>query len=324
MPVLHICNTFFEQELECKAALHLKKRLTSHPAIEQLQYLPLLYAAADDRVLVSALPSHSDPRLCLIDGPVPRLPIESWGASESIVTFAKEQGLLFNVPPISIVKEIQSKAFAFTHRPLVLGTALLHTKEEVATWIQQTKGPKVLKKILGFAGLGHFFIDKSRNLTQFLEREFIENRPVLAEPWFDRKLDFSSQWEIGSSIELQGLTTFKTSEKGVYSGTNAGPIDRLFGSYQWAAEKHLEIAFPILQKIQAMGFFGSLGIDAFVYGNDQLHPIVEINARKTMSRVALMMQKQRAPTQVLTMSFEAKQGGLLPGNFSRNVFVEIL
>jgi len=141
----------------------------------------------------------------------------------------------------------------------------------------------------------------------------------LAEPWLPRKFDFSSQWEIGKAIELQGVTTFETSDKGSYSATLAGPIDPLF---QWAIDKHLEIALPILKKIQAMGFFGSLGIDAFVYGENQLHPIVEINARKTMSRVALMIQKGRDPDQILRMSFESKPGGLLPGSFSRNIFIE--
>jgi hypothetical protein len=324
MAFLHICNTFFELELENQAVFDLNKWLEYHPAIEQLQYLPLLYAGPNDCVGVSKIPLNGDSRLCLIDAKTPLLPIESWGASASIELFAASKGLPFKSPPIFLVKEIQSKEFACKHRPFIPGTALLYTREEVANWVQKTKGPKVLKKILGFAGQGHFFIDKSRNLSSFLEREFTLNRPVLAEPWLDRKLDFSSQWDIGETIALLGLTTFETSEKGSYSGTFAGSIDQLFGPYKWAVDKHLEAALPILQKIQELGFFGSIGVDAFVYGDHQLQPIVEINARKTMSRVALMIQQQRAPNQILKMSFEAKPGGVLPGNFSRNVFLEIM
>lgn len=325
MPVamarLHICNTFFEQELGCKAALHLKKWFVAHPAIFQLQYLPLLFAEPEDRILVSSLHSNPDSRLCLIDGKMPLLPISAWGASQAIEGFAKDRGLRFQSPPVSLVRQIQSKDFAFALRPHLCGSALLSTPEETIRWIEKTSGPKVLKRVLGFAGQGHFFIGKSQNIDAFIKREFAEGRPIVAEPWLPRKLDFSSQWEIGDRIELQGLTTFETSERGSYSATLVGPSSQLFGKYEWAIDQHLAIAQPILEKIQAMGFFGSLGIDAFIYGDDQLHPIVEINARKTMGRIALMIQQQRAPDRLLRMSFENKPGGLLPGPYSRNIFI---
>jgi hypothetical protein len=139
---------------------------------------------------------------------------------------------------------------------------------------------------------------------------------VIGEPWVERSLDFSSQWNISETIELLGLTVFETSSKGVYEATLAG--DKLFGEYEWAAEKHVETAFPILEKIQKMGFKGSLGIDAFVYSG-KLHPIVEINARKTMSWAALQIHKNTKKN--VRMSFEKKSGGLLPGTFPRNIFI---
>lgn len=319
MPFLHICNTFFEQELE-GAQGSLKYWLNAHRAYGQLQYLPLLYAQPEDRVLVTHLPSYPDPRLCLIDNP-PSLPIESWGASRAIEQFAAAHGLVYRCPDFDLVHKIHSKSFAFTHSPHLPGAQLLYTEKEVLSWIEKNAGPKVLKTVLGTSGRGHFFVGE-RDPRPFFQKEFAQGRSILGEPWVSRAFDFSSQWEIGSEIELQGLTVFETSDKGAYRATLAGPAELLFGERLSFAKQHLEIARPILQKIQAMGFFGSLGIDAFVYNHDQLHPIVEINARKTMSRVALEIQKKQRPDGIVRMSFEAKPGGLLPGRFVRNIFLE--
>ena len=327
---LHICNTFFEQELEsnqkidlsCKASLQLKKWFLAHPAMIQLQYLPLLYAQAEDRILVSSLPENPDPRLVCIDEEIPRLPVESWGASSSINRLAKEFNLPLKSPSIAIVRQIQSKNFAYIQRPHLPKSALLSSAAEVKQWIEQTEGPKVLKRVLGVAGQGHFFPDQKRNLTKFIQREFSQGRPIIGEPWLDRKFDFSSQWEIGDEIELKGFTAFETSDSGSYSATIAGPVNKLFSDYPWAIDSHLEVALPILQKIKSMGFFGSLGVDAFVYGDKVLYPVVEINARKTMSRIALQIQQQRCANRCLRMSFESKIGGLLPGDFNRNIFLK--
>lgn len=328
MSYLHICNTFFEKELEsareCKAALPLKNWLSSHPATLQLQYLPLLYAQPEDLILVADLPPNPDPRLWPIDRPIPQREILSWGASEAIAQFAKQKNLIYNAPPFSLVRQIQSKEFTFRHRPLLTGSALLYTSQEVHAWIEKTPGKKVLKQVLGFAGQGHFFVDSGKDLASFLAKEFTKQQPVLAEPWLSRTFDFSSQWEISAAaIRLEGLTTFETSAKGVYSATLAGPLDQLFSTNRWAVEQHLEVAYPILQTIQKLGFFGSIGVDAFIYDENKLNPIVEINARKTMSRIALQIQQQQFPNAIARMSFEAKPGGILPGSFARNVFIEL-
>src|SRR3990167_4274890 len=90
---LIICNTFFEKELESLKSKTLAQWMQSHPIILQLQFLPLLYASPEDRILVSTLPSQPDPRLVCIDDPPKHLPIDHWGPSKAIATWAKEQNI---------------------------------------------------------------------------------------------------------------------------------------------------------------------------------------------------------------------------------------
>ena len=76
-------------------------------------------------------------------------------------------------------------------------------------------------------------------------------------------------------------------------------------------EKHQEIALDVLKKIATCGYFGNIGVDAMVYrlnGEILLHPIVEINARKTMGYAALTLQQQHFPEEILTLSFSPKSG----------------
>lgn len=304
MSRLHICNTFFERELETNTAKSLADWIRSHPVVMQLQFLPLLYAGPRDRILVSDLPENPDPRLCLIDSPPPGAIIDHWGPSLAIATWAKKHGLSYTMPDEKLVREINSKVFSFTESPKLPGAALLNSQEEIKTWIEKTSGPKVLKTPFGTAGNGHFLNPNVKRLYM---------TPIIGEPWVERVMDFSTQWEHG---ELVGVTVFENEPNGTYKGTYVGEVE------SWALEEHLNIAEPLIKKIGEMGYSGHLGIDAFIYlweGKKQLHPIVEINGRKTMSWVALQMSQKR-------LTYTRLKEGLLPSSlgttpFSRNLKV---
>ncbi|HSX25916.1 MAG TPA: hypothetical protein VLE89_02790 [Chlamydiales bacterium] len=302
MSLAHICNTFFEKELENPSPRPLIDWLRSHPVVLQLQFLPLLYAAPNDLILVSDLPENPDPRLRLIEPT--QLPIETWGPSLAISRWAKQP-----IPNWETIRTLNSKIFSFTQSPQLPGAALLTDAQEAAAWMAKTPGPKVLKTPFGTAGNGH--IHNFNRPLQF---------PLIGEPWVERLLDFSTQWKDG---ELLGATIFENDAKGSYKNTLAGPPEKLFGSYLWALEEHLNIARPLITHFPR----GHVGIDAFIYrweGKILLHPIVEINARKTMSWVALQMQQNRC----LRFTYSHSPNGLLPSRlkvngktlqFSRNV-----
>ncbi len=305
MSQLHICNTFFEKELERPTQRPLQAWIRSHPIVMQLQFLPLLYAGPDDRIAVSDLPDHPDPRLCLLDNPPSHLPIAHWGPSQAIASWAKTHQIPYRLPDWERIRQINSKVFSFTQSPKLPGAELLMTPQDVKAWIEKTPDPKILKTPFGTAGNGH--------LQPNVKRLYI--CPLIGEPWVERILDFSTQWNEG---QLLGVTLFENEPNGTYKGTFQGTVE------SWALEEHLAIAQPLVKKIEQLGYSGPLGIDAFIYlwqGKKRLHPIVEINARKTMSWVALQM-----PTKQLFYTHSSQ--GLLPSrlndtSFSRNILCQI-
>ncbi len=269
--------------------------MRSHPIVMQLQFLPLLYAGPNDRILVSDLPENPDPRLCLIDTPPPGV-IEHWGPSLAISRWAELHRIPYNIPKWEIVRQVNSKVFSFSESPKLPRAALLNNPEEAKNWIHSTPNPKVLKTPFGTAGTGHFLNPDVKRLYKL---------PLIGEPWVDRVLDFSTQWKNG---ELLGATVFENDPNGTYKGTHAGAVD------PWALEQHLSKAYPLIQKIKQMGYKDHVGIDAFIYlweGEKKVHPIVEINGRKTMSWAALQMEKK-------ALLYTRSNIGLLPSSLIVN------
>lgn len=298
MSRLHICNTFFERELQALSKKSLVEWFRSHPVVMQLQFLPLLYASPEDRILVSDLPPNPDPRLCLIDDPPKGLKIEHWGPSLAIANWAKEHGLPYEIPDWELVRKINSKAFSFAESPKLPGGKLLENSEAIRAWVEQTPEPKVLKSPFGTAANGHHINPNVKRLY---------TAPLIGEPWVDRVMDFSTQWRDG---ELVAVTVFENEANGTYKGTFEGVVE------PWAFEEHLAAAKPLIEKIVQMGYSGHVGIDAFIYlweGKKRVHPIVEINARKTMSWVATQLPEKQ-------LYYTRSPEGLLPSRLNRVQF----
>ncbi len=315
--MLHIANTSFELELAEEQIPDISVLIQSHPIFLQLQFLPLLYARPEDGMAVTHTPSpaFTTPRWHLLEETqLPYDRVESWGASRAIKVWADKRGLSYAMPPWDVVKLVNSKAFSFVQASQLPGATLVHSWEELQQWIHRTKGPRVLKSCFGLSGKGHLFLPTDpERLRKFAEKEFAVGRPLVAEPWVQRKLDFSTQWIIhpDQRVEEIGSTRLISNERGQYFANHVGDV---FGDDLVHLHRHREIVFPVLQKMGALGYFGNVGIDAMVWGNDHLHPIVEINARKTMGWIALELLKHRFPKQSIALSYvtESTEDSLLP------------
>lgn len=345
MTFLHIANVNFEAELANSQPVPIAAGIQSHPIFLQLQFLPLLYANGEDGVAVTHQPYPSfDKPLCHLfesrefsyDAPYDA--IESWGASRSIETWAKAKKIPYQMPPWEVVQHVNSKAFSFSEAQKLPHAQLIHSWEELQEWQNRLQGPKVLKTCFGVSGKGHLFLPADPlEVQRFAEKEFKVGRPLIAEPWVERKFDFSTQWLIdGKSIHYLGATVCVSDQRGRYQSNKVGDLELLFGKYFPQLEQHKKTVLPVLQKMKTLGYFGNVGIDAMIWGDDHLHPIVEINARKTMGWVALQLLKHRFPKQTFALSYVAsnQQQSLLPEGvvqkdgtllrFKRSLIVDLL
>ncbi|MBA2367780.1 MAG: hypothetical protein H0V82_02000 [Candidatus Protochlamydia sp.] len=331
MKIVHIANTNFELELRNGLSNeNLADSLKKSPFGMQLQFLPLLTAPSNDIVAVNAFPeakflkdlenlnwrqNQTLPELknlFEID-PFQGTTCVSWGASRQVQQWASEREVTYFGPTDwEMIKRINSKAFSMELEPLK-GAALIRNEVEFLDWMGRTKSMGVLKTCFGLSGKGNRVVGEGLNpqLLPFCHKEWNEGYPIIAEPWLDKCFDFSTQWMIhpDGRKELLGATVFQNDPSGIYQGTLAGPAQDIFGPYHDFLEEHIEHVQVALNIISNVGFFGHLGVDALLYRRqgDQkvlLHPIVEINARQTMSLVALQVQHRWFPDQPIRLSLE--------------------
>lgn len=174
----------------------------------------------------------------------------------------------------------------------------------------------VVKEAIGLAG---------HNAVRLWEPELLESqrrwmanacdngRRLVVEPWLEREMDFSAQLEMTPrGLKLRGYTGLINDLKGQFRANWAAPIyarrlpDALLNLFHEPRDitVHLHRVFTDIfaqleQELRAVEFFGPVGIDAFAYraadGSLRLKPIVEINPRYTMGRVAVELMKQVCP-----------------------------
>lgn len=133
---------------------------------------------------------------------------------------------------------------------------------------------------------------------------------VRVEPWLERIADFSIQLNVldDGSVKIPGAVRLFNSDAGAFRGCLTG---RLFDGLNASSRRVLADprtgALPVLfaaaefvgQRLARRGFRGPAGIDAFAAHDPRapgglpfLRPIVEINPRFTMGRVALELGRR--------------------------------
>lgn len=340
MKNLQIANTFFEEELENRGrpwVPTLYDAFHSHPVFLQLQFLSALYASSNDGILIS------DPQLgqyweelkrrgiavsqmfSLSDSSfAPFEEVESWGYSPLIAEWAQRHHLRYPHPHWDVVAQVHSKAFSFSHSPKLRGAELIADESSARNWLLSFPGKKVFKTCFGVSGRGHRIVEEDvvdESLLAFLRKEFEQGRPVIAEPWVQRVMDFSTQWKIlrTQEIEYIGSTLCENDARGQYRLNYVGIEEAIFGGNIHFLIEHKRHALQILEKMAQAQYFGNVGIDAMLYrvdphGDIGLHPIVEINARKTMGWAALSFQRRYCPDALVTFQYAPAKEGFLPSS----------
>jgi hypothetical protein len=191
-------------------------------------------------------------------------------------------------------------------------TGMEEVREEVARRAGEGWARGVVKGAFGAAGQGQVRLDPARPRADQLAQvaRLLEAQgEVVAEPWLDKVLDLSAQVEISTpgQARLLGWTRFLTDGRGQYRGSfvsqplaGLGQELRRFLCGEGRDQRRLWRLFEALGEFLAgrltdSGYTGPLGVDALVFrqqGRLWLKPIVEINPRFTMGRVALGLARR--------------------------------
>ena len=210
--------------------------------------------------------------------------------------FSKEIGLrleraLGPVPETGVLVREVEPALAEITRLLVSGQALL-------------KAP------MSYAGRGHLRVNAASDPAKtrgWIENTLAGHGGIVIEPWLDRMLDFSALYEMkaGGEVSLIGLTRMENDAAGRFLGIRVSPkwgtlLEPEAALFLFREAKVMEIYQeqipPLLGKLLP-GYIGPLCVDAMLYrrtdGSLALKPVVEMNVRLTMGRIAWEWMKRR-------------------------------
>lgn len=302
-----------------------------------LGFLPAIWAAADDYVLVENAEDAQTAFARLMHRPFPgfvekrqlaRLAVtgvEPWGWDLALRSFLLRYGVAADLCPteqeIAVIRELSHRKTAVdTLRALTLdGTVgesvVEHTLEAVVADVQRC-GRVVLKAPWSSSGRGLRFVDGTVSDYQerWIQNVITRQGAVVVEPYYNKVKDFAMEFESDGCGKVSGLglSLFHTSN-GAYTGNILASEEEkraMIGHY---------IPVCLLDSVQVMlcqilgetfrgRYKGPFGVDMMVVARDDkdgflLHPCVEINLRRTMGHVALELSKRCRSDQVMMIDY---------------------
>lgn len=334
--ILHIFNP--EHDLALAANL---ANFTAPHAGRQLRkdlgFLPALWAAPEDCVLVEDIPSAEkafqrlthrsfahfiDKRHLERVSPHAILP---WGWDLALRAFLLRQGIEATILPteqeIGIIRELSHRRHAqhllqVLQQPGTCGESQLAESPDDVVRLLGQWGRIVVKAPWSSSGRGVRFIENEVNAQQtgWLAHIIRQQGCVMVEPHYPKVMDFGMEFmsDGEGGVAYCGLSLFHTSN-GAYTGNIiADEEEKIEMISHYVPDDLLEVVkrkiCSSLSDLYRHHYKGPLGVDMMILARADrkgflLHPCVEINLRRTMGHVALSIPNTSGYRQVMNIEY---------------------
>ena len=273
-----------------------------------------------DHGLVFATPYNESCRV--------RLSACPWGWTENAVSAFKNVNAAMQHPPLPEVRTVNSRKFVYDELTQfgcgIPQSRFCNTADECAVVIRAGRGrPFVVKPAFGSAGFG-FIHTSSAGLTRSqleavgrtIERT---GEGVSVEPWLNRVGDLSTSGTVTTSGELRDISIHRTlnNRAGAFFAVLLCRDDPQLRPWH---SRLIETARAAAAAAARHGYSGPMGLDSLLWNDGyQTHlvPVIEINARYTMSTIARAVRDRLAPDRFCIFRFIARRRHRLPETYDK-------
>jgi hypothetical protein len=218
------------------------------------------------------------------------------GVSELEERLSARSGLPLAAPPAAVCKAVNSKVYSRLIADAVgvrqpSGMVCRDLRElavacdRADAWLASGH-PVVLKDAYGVSGKGLLVVrgaDRLRQVRRMIERRADRSGRsrlgLVVEEWLPKLIDINYQFTIDRDRDVHfDFVREALTERGVHKGHRmpARLTARQVGELRAAA-------LALGKRLAADGYHGVVGVDALLTEDDQLYPMIEINARNNMS-----------------------------------------
>lgn len=233
-----------------------------------------------------------------------------WGWTDDVRRLCDKHGWVRNDPPHEAVRAANSRRFsAALEREWLCGLEFAGE----ATSLQQ------IERLITFHDPGSRWVVKAefsmsgrerilgRGSPTEADRNWIEKRlasdgVVFFEPWVERLDEVGIQIDIPREGDPQLLAVVQmlVDERGQYAGSQFAPRRLKTPTNLISPSRDAtDLALRAAKRLQSLGYFGPLGIDAMQYraadGLVRWRPLQDVNARWTMGRLSLGLRQLLQP-----------------------------
>lgn len=292
-----------------------------------LDYLPILWAEEGDYVLVENVSSAQQHALRLqrygkqvqfVDrNDVERLSekidnVMPWGWDSSVKFQLGQLGVKVSVLPedkiLAGIRQLSNRQFSSAvlrdvlkelSNPILLGKASYINSIVDLESVLQKIGKAVIKAPWSSSGRGVRYVDTVLDaaLANWSKNVIKTQGGVMIEPYYNKVKDFGVEFYSDTEgVHYSGLSVFHT-VSGAYVGNSlAGEEEKQSILSAYVSNDLLSEVITTLEQLltgRLRGVYnGPLGVDMMVVAAEEgfmLHPVVEINLRRTMGHVALSL-----------------------------------
>jgi hypothetical protein len=195
------------------------------------------------------------------------------------------------LPAATVVAEVNSKSWS-NHLALELGLpgagTVVRSVEELTAAVD---GTVIVKDPYGVSGRAMLEVGTPgvlRAITRTLARQ--DRRiELLVQPKFEKRLDFSGHLEVFRDGGWEFLGVQAMNNRGFRHIGSAPASVELLELVERTG--YVDVLGPVAKAVSAAGYWGPVGMDSMVLADGTVVPILEINARRSLGLLSLLLDR---------------------------------